>query len=115
MTTRTPGSTHTCEYCGERLQYIGTDHDMDGSYVAEYWCDNCKEYLHYVLPEPPRDTEPDVMRADYRHFFELARHGTVTESDAYHLIHVCLELGRMGWTLNENETDWQPPQEPDNG
>lgn len=40
-----------CEYCGERMQYVGTDHDSDGDYVSEYWCDNCKEYLYYVVEE----------------------------------------------------------------
>ena len=57
-------------------------------------------------PAPPPDTDPDVMRADYRHFWTLVNAGSVTELDAYRLIHVCVELGRLGYVLNADETDW---------
>lgn len=100
MTTppATEPAAHGCEYCGERVQYIGTDHDMDGDYVAEYWCDNCKEYLHYVLPES------DQLRARYRALVHTAR----TQDEGYELLDVAIRLGRMGYELTDDESDWQP-------
>lgn len=49
-----------CEYCGEHMRYIGTDYDSDGDYVAEYWCENCKEYLYFVVTQ----TEPAASARD---------------------------------------------------
>lgn len=59
----------------------------------------------------PGTTEPDALRASYRRLIYTA----TTQAEAAELFDAILTLGRMGWTLNSDETDWQPPQEAHDG
>lgn len=99
-----PTPTRPCEYCGGPAQHVSTGYDADMLYMATYWCENCKEHLYYVLPEPTQP-EADELRATYRELLH-----TVSNADeAAVFLDAVLRLGRMGYTLNSDETDWQPP------
>lgn len=65
---------------------------------------------------PPLDTDPAVMRRTWRNIRQLVLASAMTEMDAYEYARCATALERLGWTLNEDETDWLPPtQEDDNG
>ena len=57
-------------------------------------------------PDSAELDEPTVMRNLYRY---LREHGVHTDADAYAWLTCTIELGRAGWTLNADETDWLPP------
>ena len=66
-------------------------------------------------PDADERTQPDALRTRYIYLMAIAAKELFDHNDAIELVHVCLELGRMGYVLNENETDWQPPQEAHDG
>jgi len=64
----------------------------------------------------PVDT--DALRAEYRRLMRMAARETFDKDEAIELVHVCLELGKLGYTLTPDESDWLPPtvnEETDNG
>ncbi len=61
-------------------------------------------------PLPQTDAE---LRTMYRRILNLRVGGVMTEMDALDLVIVCAELGRRGYTLNADETDWLPKGEID--
>lgn len=59
-----------------------------------------------MTAQPLPDTHPDAMRHTYRAIRQLQAAGVMTEADAYELVHVCIELGKLGYVLNDDESDW---------
>lgn len=58
-------------------------------------------------PTTPGAPEADELRATYRELLH-----TVSNADeAAVFLDAVLRLGRMGWTLTADESDWQPPKE----
>lgn len=58
-------------------------------------------------PEPAHPSaytpaEIDAMRQTYRDLIHTAR----SQEDAATLLHVCMELGKLGYVLNDDESDW---------
>jgi hypothetical protein len=48
----------------------------------------------------------EELQATYRALREKERRGTFNRDDAVTLIMVCSELGKRGYRLNEDESDW---------
>lgn len=57
---------------------------------------------------PPARTEAERHRETYRNLMRRIDTGLFSRDDAFTLIHVSLELGRMGYKLTRDESDWQP-------
>ncbi len=51
--------------------------------------------------------DTDALRATYRRLIHDAR----TQEEAADLLDAILTLGKLGYTLTADETDWQPPKE----
>lgn len=60
---------------------------------------------HPATP-PPEGARIESLRTDYRYLMRKAARETFDKDDAIELIHVCMELARMGYTLTADETDW---------
>jgi ABC-type sugar transport system substrate-binding protein len=102
-----PRLERPCPFCAAVLTYIGTDNSYSGDYEAEYWCDNCKERLHYVLPDASERAA--MLRTVYRYFHA---YGIANTTDRLVLDTAIEELTALGYTLTADETDWQPQQPP---
>lgn len=57
--------------------------------------------------------DPTELRVWYWELEKKRKAGTFTKDDAALLVYICIELGKAGYTTNEDESDWIPPQKND--
>lgn len=52
------------------------------------------------------------LRLWYRELHKKQAEGTFDADDTFNWVYVCTELGRFGYVLNKDESDWSlPPQQ----
>lgn len=56
--------------------------------------------------------DPVQLRLWYWELNKKQKTGDFSHEDTFMLIYVCTELGRLGYSLNEDESDWILPSDP---
>jgi hypothetical protein len=54
--------------------------------------------------------DPLQLRLWYWELYKKQKNGTFDIEDTLDLIYICAELGNLGYVLNDDESDWIPPQ-----
>lgn len=55
--------------------------------------------------------DPIQLRVWYWELHKKQKTGDFSQEDTFTLIYVCSELGRLGYVLNEDDSDWILPSD----